>query len=274
VGRRSPSSRCLRFPTNSRHDGHGNLINTPGSLPTYQQTNIDQEQGPGVGGIRYWDPTINAVRYYALKHREANMILEVSGPTNKLAVPKTIVSVFDLFPPETVAATVAVDGFSTSVVFIPGIATILAGPPAWSAPVSDTRTIHVPSDALPGTYTLTIKGRRNWAGEALNRAATIDIQVGQQATTSWQATTGNCDSCHSGRSSLSIVNHGISDRRTCFGCHPGLSFEPDNALDERVHGVHSRSFRFPADFNDCSTCHLTAPNGPAAGQYTGPNPDK
>jgi hypothetical protein len=254
-------------------DGQGNQLNTPGSLPTYMQANILHDQGPGAGGIRYWDPSLNAVLYYALKHREANMVLGISGPTDKIQQPKGVVSIFQLFPPQTVATTVDVDGFSSAVVFIPGIAEVVSGPPAWTAPVSDVQTLNVPADALPGTYTLTIKARREWGGEALNRGAVVEIQVGQTAPTTWTPTTGHCDSCHTGRSSLGVVNHGIGDRRACFGCHVSLSFEPDNALDQRVHGVHSRSLRFPADFNDCSTCHLSTPSGPAAGQYTGANPD-
>jgi hypothetical protein len=252
------------------YDEDGNQLNTPGSLPTYEQANVLNDQAPGAAGIRYWDPTIDAVRYYALKHREANMLVTISGPTNLVREPKTTVPGEDLFLPQTIATTVANDGFSSTVIFVPPIGEILGPPSGWTAPTSDVQTLNVPSDALPGTYTLSIKARRDWAGEALNRSDVITIQVGQTQPTTWTPTTGNCESCHSGRSSLSIVNHGLSDRTACFGCHMPLSFEPDNALDDRIHGIHSRSQRFPADFNKCSTCHLSPPTGPAVGQYAGP----
>jgi NAD(P)-dependent dehydrogenase (short-subunit alcohol dehydrogenase family) len=54
--------------------------------------------------------------------------------------------------------------------------------------------------------------------------------------------------------------------------HASLSFEPDNALDWRVHSIHSRSERFPAEFKNCTVCHVTAPNGPARGAFAG-DPD-
>lgn len=255
------------------YDGEGNQLNIPGSLPTYEQATVLNDQGPGAAGIRYWDPTIDAVRYYALKHREANMLVTISGPSNLVREPKTTVEGTALFLPETIATTVAADGFSSTVIFVPPIGEILGPSSGWGAPVSDTQVLNVPSDALPGTYSLSIKARRDWAGEALNRSDVINIQVGQAETTTWVPTTGNCEGCHSGRSSLSIVNHGNDDRATCFGCHMALSFEPDNALDNRIHGIHSRSLRFPADFNNCSTCHLSTPTGPAVGQYEGPRID-
>jgi hypothetical protein len=118
-----------------------------------------------------------------------------------------------------------------------------------------------------------IKARREWGGEALNRSATVSFQVGQTTPTTYVPATGRCDSCHVGRSDLGIVNHGLDDRRTCFGCHTPLSFEPDNGLDSRIHSIHSRSERFPANFRDCATCHLTTPASPVAGGAFVGDPD-
>ena len=59
--------------------------------------------------------------------------------------------------------------------------------------------------------------------------------------------------------------HGIGDRRVCFTGHSGLSFEPDNPLDIRVHTVHDRSKRFDSNIQNCMQCHLTPPAGPARG---------
>jgi hypothetical protein len=251
-------------------DGQGNQLNTPGSLPTYQQF-LDGASA----GIRFWDPTLDPDLYYALKHREANMILQASGPSDRLAVPQTVVGLGAFFAPQVTVASVVPDGFDAFAVVIPPLPTIVGGfsdPSLWQIPNADVQTLTVPADALSGTYTAVIKARRDWGGEALNRAATLTFQVGQSSPSAYSPTTGNCDSCHTGRSDLGIVNHGVDDRRTCFGCHPSLSFEPDNALDKRVHSIHSRSERFPADFQQCSTCHLTQPGGPARGAFVG-DPD-
>jgi hypothetical protein len=251
-------------------DGAGRRLNAPGSLPTYQ----DSLTG-AAAGIRYWDPTLDADLYYALKHREANMILQVSGPSDKLAIPKNVTDIGTFFGPQVITATVPVDGFSAFAVEIPPVPTVLGGfgnPALWQVPNADVQTLTVPADALAGTYTAVIKARRDWGGEALSRGATVGFQVGQTATTTFSPKTGHCDGCHEGRADLAIVNHGIDDRRTCFGCHSPLAFEPDNALDWRVHSIHSRSERFPEKFTRCQTCHLSPPEGPARGAFVG-DPD-
>jgi len=60
------------------------------------------------------------------------------------------------------------------------------------------------------------------------------------------------------------------DRRACYSCHSSLAFEPDAAIDIRVHTVHDRSERFAslAKITDCGLCHLTPPTGPARGIKT------
>ncbi len=118
-------------------------------------------------------------------------------------------------------------------------------PPGDVDPVSDTVPFVLPQNAKPGTYLVTFKARRDYGGEALIRVAEAEIQVGQRepsAPTTF--TTGHCDSCHSGRSGFDHVLHGTADRRLCFGCHAQLQFEPDHALDCRVHDIHTRSHRF------------------------------
>jgi hypothetical protein len=51
-----------------------------------------------------------------------------------------------------------------------------------------------------------------------------------------------------------------------------LAFEPDAAIDVRVHAVHARSQRFAAlgRITDCALCHLTPPAGPARGLLPSP----
>jgi hypothetical protein len=247
-------------------DGAGNRLNPVGSLPTYAET-----LAGAANGLRYWNPTLAATLYYAYKHREANMILQLAGPSNKLAIPTQTTQLGEFFAPQVSIATVATDGYTASAVEVPFLPSVL-DPTQWNLPISDVQTLQIDPDALPGTYTLAIKGRREWGGEALDRGTTIAIQVGQSAPTAFAPATGNCENCHTDRSSLAIVNHGLDDRRSCFGCHPSLSFEPDNALDIRVHSIHSRSQRFPAQFTNCATCHLTPPNGPARGALL-TNPD-
>jgi hypothetical protein len=230
-------------------DGAGRPLNQPGSLPTYAEF----QEGTAAGGIRYYDPTLNPTLYYALKHREGNTLISLSGPTNKLSTPFNTVDATQFFAPQIEVARASTEGWTVLV------------PLLWGLPVSDVYAMTLPSDVEAGTYVAAFKARRFWGGEALNRGATLTIQVGSATATDLNSKTGRCNNCHEDRSSLSIVNHGLGDRRTCFSCHAAISNEPDNALDVRVHFIHSRSDRFPGNVNNCSTCHLSRPNGPPRG---------
>jgi hypothetical protein len=130
-------------------------------------------------------------------------------------------------------------------------------------------TLTVPQDALPGTYIAAVKARRIFGGEALNRAAAVAFQVGTENPSAYQPATVHCDNCHKGDTAFGNVLHGVTDRRACFGCHMGLSFEPDNALDVRVHSIHSRSRRFGANVQSCTVCHVSQPAGAARGLLAG-----
>jgi hypothetical protein len=244
-------------------DGQGNRLTPEGSLPTYAE--FLAGSGPG---IHFLDLGLSPTLYYALKHREGNMLFALSGPTNKVDNPFTTIDFADFFGPQVTVASVSEDGWTGVAEVIPPLPEIIGGfqdPSLWELENSDVRALTIPADAEPGTYVAAIKVRREWGGEALNRGATLAIQVGSPHPTTFQPKTGNCTSCHAGRSSLSVINHGLGDRRACFGCHAALPFEPDNALDVRVHFVHSRSERFPGNVNNCSICHLTPPNGPPRG---------
>ena len=247
-------------------DGQGRRLFALGSLPTYSQF----VNGQVPAGLRYYDGfRLSPTMYYALKHRESNLLVTLSGPASQLRTPHTTVDISQFFAPGQIpAATVANDGFSDAVEGIPPFGVLFGGvfnPALWNTPVSDQVTFTIPSDALPGTYVAAIKARREFGGEALNRGATVQIQVGTANATSYASTTGNCEMCHTGASAIGSVLHGLSDRRACFSCHASLSFEPDNALDIRVHAIHDRSERFPADIRNCALCHLTPPTGPARG---------
>ncbi|HYQ05027.1 MAG TPA: hypothetical protein VER96_40400 [Polyangiaceae bacterium] len=245
-------------------DGAGNRLNPPGSLPTYGEFMA----GTSAGGLRFLDLGISPTLYYALKHREGNMLFALSGPTSQFKNPFNTIDISEFFGPQVTVARAASEGWSGVAEVIPPLPEIIGGfqdPSLWELPNSDVQSLTIPMDAQPGTYIAAIKARREWGGEALNRGATASLQVGSRTATSYVATTGHCNNCHQDRSSLGIVNHGLGDRTACFGCHASLSFEPDNALDIRVHFVHSRSNRFPGNVNDCSNCHLSPPQGPARG---------
>ncbi|HEY8945349.1 MAG TPA: hypothetical protein VIM73_13855 [Polyangiaceae bacterium] len=245
-------------------DGAGHRLYPEGSLPTYAA----QFARTDTAGLRYLDVLLKDRLYYALKHRESNLLVVLSGPTDKLTTPQTVVDPNFLFLPQVPFATRAVDGFSAVGATVPSAGVIFGGlsdPSLWNLPVSDVVTFTIPNDAEAGTYIAAVKARREFGGEALNRAGDVEIQVGQSQHTGFTPKTA-CFGCHSEeRTQFSTILHGIGDRRACFGCHSSLGIEPDNALDIRVHTIHDRSDRFGADVRNCSNCHLATPDGPARG---------
>jgi predicted CXXCH cytochrome family protein len=246
-------------------DAQGNRLHAEGELPSYAEF----FSGQVASGLRYLDLTTQTRLYYALKHRESNLLAVLSGPTDKLKTPTTVVDPTLFFGPQVPFATTAVDGFTAVGQTVPPAAVIFGGllvnPAIWNAPVTDLLTFTIPADAEAGTYVAAIKARRDYAGEALNRGATTAIQIGQTAASTFTPQTA-CNSCHGQQESgFDSVLHGVDDRRSCFGCHASLGIEFDNALDIRVHTIHDRSDRFAADINQCSNCHLTPPSGPARG---------
>jgi hypothetical protein len=246
-------------------DGTGHRLHPQGQLPSY----ADYVSGQVSSGLRYLDLGEQTRLYYALKHRESNLLAMLSGPTDKLTTPQTVVDPFLFFGPQVPFATAGVDGYTAIGQTVPPAGVIFGGlgnPALWATPVSDLLTFSLPADAAAGTYVAAIKARREFGGEALNRGTTLDIQVGQSAATSFSAKT-TCGSCHQERERTGFdrILHGIGDRRACFGCHASLGIEFDNAIDIRVHTIHDRSDRFAGDVSRCSTCHLTPPSGPARG---------
>jgi hypothetical protein len=245
-------------------DGDGNRLHPPGQLPTY----ADFVAGQVESGLRYLDLELLTRLYYALKHRESNLLAVLSGPVQSFKTPETVVDPNLFFGPQVPFATTAIDGFTAVGQTVPPASIIfggLADPTLWSLPVSDVTTLTIPADAQSGTYIAAIKARRDFAGEALNRGDTVEIQVGQTEPTVFTPKT-QCTSCHTGpRANFGTILHGLEDRRSCFGCHSSLGVEFDNALDIRIHTIHDRSDRFDADIRVCSNCHLTPPEGPQRG---------
>lgn len=246
-------------------DGSGNRLHPEGTLATYGQF----LRGEVPSGLRYYNGfTLFSTLYYALKHREGLMAVALIGPTDKLKTAQSTVGLEQFGSSQANFATPGEDGYTSIFANIPPNPIVFGGNPADDdTPASDIVPITLPNDAFPGTYIATLKSRREWGGEALNRAVTLDIQVGTANPSTFVAKTGSCNTCHTDPSSLSKLLHGLSDRRACFSCHTALAFEPDAAIDIRVHEVHDRSDRFRslADIHDCRTCHLTPPAGPARG---------
>ncbi len=136
---------------------------------------------------------------------------------------------------------------------------------AWSRPVSDRWTYHLPDNAEAGTYLVTLKGRRTYLGEDVPFTTTIQIQVGTSVPTMAQtSTTGGCNQCHTGNASLKSLLHANDNRAACAGCHAPLEPELEGPIYVRVHYLHSRSSRYPAAKSQCSTCHI----GPQSIQRT------
>jgi hypothetical protein len=247
-------------------DGDGNPLDENGALPTY----ADFLDGGTESGLRYFDTFLNPTLYYALKHRESNLLLQMGGPTDGFAVTDNTVPLADFFLPQIQSAFADEQGFSAVVTGVPPLSVILGGllidPAIWDTPVSNEATLTVPDDALPGTYTVTLKARRHFAGEAVNAASVQRIQVGTNDVTTWEPTTGGCNNCHFGPTALENILHGLGDRETCLsGCHVAIENEPDNTLDYRIHFVHTRSDRYPADPDDCMVCHVEEPEGEPRG---------
>jgi hypothetical protein len=241
-------------------DGAGNLLHE-GELPTF----ADFLDGGTDSGLRYLDVTLNPTLYYALKHREGNILFSMTGPTDLMRANDYTIPLVAFFGPQVQAAFADEQGFSSVAAGVPSLAVIFGGqfdPTLWNTPVSDEVVLTVPDDAQPGTYIVATKARRDYAGEAINKGAVHRIQVGSNEVTEWEPTTGNCTTCHTGETALANVGHGIGDRESCLsGCHTAFEIEPDAPIDYRVHYVHTRSDRFPADPDDCSTCHLDDPEG-------------
>ncbi|WP_224248610.1 cytochrome c3 family protein [Hyalangium gracile] len=242
-------------------DGAGRRLHPQGSLPTYNEV----ISGSVESGIQYYqaffDPTAT---YYRRKHRERMLMTQIIGPAQLIKPIRSIIDMEGFLGPNDVQTlgTFERDGvFSQFQTFPPGN-DLFGGAfdPAhlgWAAPVSDAWTYDIPANAVPGTYLVTVKGRRTFMGEDLPASKTIEIQVGTRQRTTAPLTTGPCNSCHSQGGELSAVLHGNDNRAACSGCHTPLGFELEGPIFVRVHFIHSRSDRFDAELAQCSKCHLS-----------------
>lgn len=242
-------------------DGSGNRLHPPGSLPTYNEVIF----GSDPAGIQYYraffDPTMT---YYRRKHRERNMMVEFLGPAQNAQPIRHLAPLAEFLtgPDVQNIADFADDGVYAQFKLFPTAVDLFGGAfdpahAAWDNPVSDTWTNHVPSDAVPGTYFVTMKGRRVYLGQDIPFTKTVEVQIGTTEKTSATLNTGHCNDCHQGQSGLDKILHANSDRATCAACHTPLGFEYEGPIYVRVHFIHSRSSRFDAPLDRCATCHLS-----------------
>jgi predicted CXXCH cytochrome family protein len=254
-----PPGSAVTFQLTLR-DGSGNRLHEPGALPSY----MDATFGFDASGIKYYEGFFEPVAtYYRRKHLERMMNVEIVGPVQNVQPIRSFLELDDFFLGDTIqAATLERDGLYSEITVFPRAPDLFAGAfdpehAAWMQPVSDSWTFQLPDNAPSGTYLVTVKGRRAFLGEDIPYSATLEIQVGSPERTQAHLDTGPCTSCHSGDTSLANVLHAIDNRATCTGCHSPLGFEYDSPVFVRTHFIHSRSERFEAPPQRCSSCHLT-----------------
>ncbi|MEM9074526.1 MAG: cytochrome C [Myxococcota bacterium] len=242
-------------------DGEGQRLHPEGSLPTYEEVIFGVNE-PGIQYYRaFFDPTAT---YWRRKHQERMLMIQLIGPAQDIQPIRSIIDIEGFLGPEDtqVVGTPERDGvYAEFQTFPPGNdlfgGAIDPSTGGWSAPQSDEVNFHLPEDAAPGTYLVTLKARRTYLGEDIPRSATVEIQVGTPEPTEPQLTTGPCTSCHSRGGELSIVLHANDNRAACAACHVPLGFELEGPIFVRTHFIHSRSRRFDEPLYECSQCHLS-----------------
>ena len=244
----------------SLRDGSGNRLHEYGSLPTYADVVFGVEDS----GIQYYNAFFDAsATYWRRKHRERMLMAQIIGPNQDIQPIRSIapLEVFLDAQDTEVVGRPEVDGVYSEFTLLPPANVIFGGAFApgntpWFQPNVDTFTFTVPENAEPGSYKVTLKGRRVYLGEDIPRTTTIEIQVGTLTETEPTLTTGPCASCHSGGGDLSVILHANDDRAACAGCHVPLGFELEGPIFVRTHFIHSRSDRFDDSLAECSNCHL------------------
>jgi len=235
-------------------DGQGKRLHPPGALPTYNEVIFGTNE-PGIQYYRaFFDPTTT---YYRRKHRERMLMSQIIGPAQDIQAIRSVIDIDKFLNADDVqtTGTAARDGVYAQFRTIPTAHDLFGG--HWDAPVSDAWSYHLPDDAKPGTYLVTVKGRRTYLGEDIPYSRTVEIQVGTRQRTQATLGTGPCNSCHSGESALGKILHANDNRAACNSCHVPLGFEYEGPVFVRTHFIHSRSERFGADLKNCSSCHLT-----------------
>jgi hypothetical protein len=243
-------------------DGDGQRLHPEGTLPTYNEVAF----GPNPAGIQYYraffDPTTT---YYRRKHRERMLMSQIIGPAQAIQPIRRILDLEAFLETEAdvqTTATLARDGVYAQIRTIPTAHDLFGGAfdpthAAWDTSVPDAWTYHLPDNARPGTYLVTIKGRRTYMGEDIPFSRTVELQVGTRRPTMAHLETGPCTTCHTGPSALGTILHANDNRAACAGCHAPLGFELEGPIVVRTHFIHARSQRFDAPRTQCAACHVT-----------------
>ncbi len=244
-------------------DGAGKRLHAEGSLPSYNEVVFGQNE-PGLQYYRAFAFIDPSTTYYRRKHRERMLMTQIIGPAQRIQPIRSIVDLDAFLGPDDVQTigTLERDGVYSQFQTFPPSNKLFGGAffpetKGWDAPVSTSWTYQLPENAEPGTYLVTVKGRRVYLGEDVPASRTIEIQVGTPERTQAALTTGSCKTCHNQGGEFSQVLHGNDNRAACAGCHAPLGFELEGPIVVRAHFIHSRSDRFDAPKEQCSSCHLT-----------------
>jgi predicted CXXCH cytochrome family protein len=244
----------------SLRDGSGRRLHPKGSLPTYNEVIAGHD-----AGIQYYRAFFDATTvYYRRKHRERMFMVQMIGPAQDVQPIHSVVPLAAFLAPDDDVQHIGLpqrDGVFADFLTFPVGRNLLGGGfepdhRSWDLPVSDTWTFEIPDNARSGTYLVTAKARRVYLGQDIPFTRTIELQVGQPQRTQVPLNTGPCTNCHSGYASLANLLHANNNRGACIACHSPLEFELEGTVYVRVHFIHSRSDRYPAPLQQCSTCHL------------------
>jgi hypothetical protein len=244
-------------------DGAGTRLHAEGGLPSYNEVTFGQNE-PGIQYYRAFAFIDPSTTYYRRKHRERMLMTQIIGPAQRIQPIRSIVDLDAFFGPDDVQSigTLERDGVYAQFQTFPPANKLFGGAffpetKGWDAPVSTSWTYQLPENAEPGTYLVTVKGRRVYLGEDVPASRTIEIQVGSPERTQATLTTGSCRTCHNQGGEFAQVLHGNENRAACAACHAPLGFELEGPIVVRTHFIHSRSDRFDAPKEQCSSCHLT-----------------
>jgi predicted CXXCH cytochrome family protein len=244
-------------------DGTGRRLHPAGSLPTYNEV----ISGAVDSGIQYYRSFFDSSTvYYRRKHRERMLMVQMIGPAQNVQPIRSVVPLSAFLAADDDVQHIGLpgrDGVFADFMTFPVARDLFGGSfdpehAPWNHPVSDIWKFTIPPDAVPGTYLVTAKGRRVYLGQDIPFTRTIDLQVGTAERTTTTLDTGPCTDCHSGHAALANLLHANDNRAACIACHAPLEFELEGNVHVRLHFIHSRSDRFPAPLERCSTCHLTA----------------
>jgi hypothetical protein len=236
-------------------DGQGTPLFAPGAMTSYADAIHRRPAAQGLRLVTFRQQQL----YWAYKDLQGEMETFLAGPVHRMTqVAATPLTPYDLFAPEITLAKRQADGWSGKAQATPITPILFAcllglDPSACDVPASDVFTLTIPDDAENGTYVAGVKARREWMGEPIQTAASIEIQVGSAESTQFPGlpvdpALDNCGSCHQGRASLPVAGHGFLNLNSvgaeCLACHTnGYYFEPDAGLVIRLRNLHDASNR-------------------------------